>query len=824
MDPRSHIATIRKKTFGIDDQLAEDLKKAIEYLSEGLYSKDVHFVFELIQNAEDNHYGEQVEPSLSFRLTPDNPTCTPGAEGALIVENNELGFLPENVEALCRVGHSTKVKQEGYIGEKGIGFKSVFQVTADPHVFSRGYAFRLPKTEPLTGLGYIVPVWVDCIPSVVNKAYTTIILPLKPGCFAELTSALRSVAPETILFLRKLKSLCIRIDGSYSCTVMKDDSMAPLVRLLCETVENDTIEPSPGELFWVKTLGFERPPEVVATKRDKIRERDMTIALPLSETGAPQGKVYAYLPVLTDSGLPFLVNADFLLTSSREGIKEDEPWNHWLRDCIAPCFVAAFREMLLHREFRYQAYRFLPLRSDRARSEFFQGVTAAIHAALKDTAVIVREHREELVTPEEANRADESFRELFSTPEPPSSFCQQRLVSAKIECFRPQLTELGVMSVTASDVLECLQNRQWFSKRPLEWFVRCYDYLRRLAIDANLAQRLRECPIVPIEGRQLSCDAEQPIYLAASKEDRTFLQTVPAMIKPPVAFLRPAFRSFVEEREELTVWMQDVLRVYSFSRANYCIDIVNRLQRDYTSIDALAIITGTRFLARFCDDTASITDMPIVLSGGSRSLLSTLKNTPAVAHVVMPEAMDPTLGWQHVFETEQDKSHLAVLSNRYIKDKTVAVERDVLRQFLRSLGITETPLPRQHLVSEWSTSEQSEYERQCFEGIRHERSTGEKTVENRLSPSWLSRLVRGKLRKDLERKTRALAAWLRRLANSTARTGEAWTEPTSSTSTVVARSGRYESQNSFGTSRPRHGSQRRLAPPFQRMYSFRTQP
>jgi len=178
MDPRSHIATIRKKTFWIDDQrgclaqqnpLAEDLKKAIEYLSEGLYSKDVHFVFELIQNAEDNHYGEQVEPSLSFRLTPDDPTCTPGAEGALIVENNELGFLPENVEALCRVGRSTKVKQEGYIGEKGIGFKSVFQVTADPHVFSRGYAFRLPETESLTGLGYIVPVWVDCIPSVVNK-------------------------------------------------------------------------------------------------------------------------------------------------------------------------------------------------------------------------------------------------------------------------------------------------------------------------------------------------------------------------------------------------------------------------------------------------------------------------------------------------------------------------------------------------------------------------------------------------------------------------------------------------------------------------------
>ena len=265
-------------------------------------------------------------------------------------------------------------------------------------------------------------------------------------------------------------------------------------------------------------------------------------------------------------------------------------------------------------------------------------------------------------------------------------------------------------------MLECLQHRPWLSQRPLEWFVRCYDYLRTLVIDGNLAQRLRECPIVPIEGRRLSCDAEQPIYLAASKEDRTFLQSVPPMISTPVAFLRPAFKSLVEERGALTEWMQKVLGVYTFSQHNYCVDIMNRLKKDYTSIDVLAIVAGTRFLARFCDETASITDrdIPLVLRDDSRWLLSTLKNTPAIAHVVTPEAMDPTLGWQHVFDTEQDKSHLAVLSNRYTEDKTVEVERDILRRFFLRLGITETPLPRLHLVSASRTSEQSEYERQWF--------------------------------------------------------------------------------------------------------------
>ena len=90
MDPRSHIFLIRRDTFWIDDErnclirqnpLSATLKRTIENLSEGLYSKDVHFIFELIQNAEDNHYAEGIDPTLSFELTPDDPTCTPGAAG-----------------------------------------------------------------------------------------------------------------------------------------------------------------------------------------------------------------------------------------------------------------------------------------------------------------------------------------------------------------------------------------------------------------------------------------------------------------------------------------------------------------------------------------------------------------------------------------------------------------------------------------------------------------------------------------------------------------------------------------------------------------------
>src|SRR3989442_1122678 len=119
MDPQNHISHIRRDRFLIDDQsngllwqnpLSATLHRTIEHLSAGLYAKDVHFVFELIQNAEDNRYATGVDPTLSFELTANDPTRTPGAEGALIIENNEIGFQPDNIDAICDVGRSTKTK------------------------------------------------------------------------------------------------------------------------------------------------------------------------------------------------------------------------------------------------------------------------------------------------------------------------------------------------------------------------------------------------------------------------------------------------------------------------------------------------------------------------------------------------------------------------------------------------------------------------------------------------------------------------------------------------------------------------------------------
>jgi hypothetical protein len=128
-NPYDLIERIRREKFGIGlnlsnegqnltDQLKSLVGRSLERLSKELYNTDMHFVLELIQNADDNQYNN-TKPTLIFVIDLNS----------INIYNNEIGFQEDNIQALCDIGKSTKGKhKQGYIGQKGIGFKSVFTV------------------------------------------------------------------------------------------------------------------------------------------------------------------------------------------------------------------------------------------------------------------------------------------------------------------------------------------------------------------------------------------------------------------------------------------------------------------------------------------------------------------------------------------------------------------------------------------------------------------------------------------------------------------------------------------------------------------------
>lgn len=108
-------------------------------------------MFELLQNAEDNDFSKAKEdPYISFKVYANR----------IIVECNEDGFTERDLMAICAVGQSTKSSSYGYIGAKGIGFKSVFIAAWKVHIQSGNFSFEFRHRRDDPGLGMVRPIWV----------------------------------------------------------------------------------------------------------------------------------------------------------------------------------------------------------------------------------------------------------------------------------------------------------------------------------------------------------------------------------------------------------------------------------------------------------------------------------------------------------------------------------------------------------------------------------------------------------------------------------------------------------------------------------------
>ncbi|CAL0313580.1 unnamed protein product [Lupinus luteus] len=373
--PKEHIEEIRRTRFSIGGEvnpLAEDLHQAVKNLSVELYAKDVHFLMELIQNAEDNQYSEGVRPTLEFIVTSKDITAT-GAPATLLIFNNEKGFSPKNIESVCSVGRSTKKgnRRSGYIGEKGIGFKSVFLVTAQPYIFSCGYKIRFNENPcPHSGLGYIVPEWVEENPTPldIKEIYgnstlptTTIVLPLKPEKVKPVKHQLSTIHPEVLLFLSKIKHLSVKeVNADPKLNSVSSVAISSEVNFMTRknmNAESYTLHLSSEETgdsgkecsYHMWKQRFPVRAENVVQRRNDVEEWVITLAFPNQERlhrGRNLPGVYSYLPTEMVTNFPFIIQADFVLASSRETILLDNKWNLGILECIPSAFMAAFKTLL----------------------------------------------------------------------------------------------------------------------------------------------------------------------------------------------------------------------------------------------------------------------------------------------------------------------------------------------------------------------------------------------------------------------------------------------------------------------------------------------
>ncbi|KAJ4254455.1 hypothetical protein NW762_010053 [Fusarium torreyae] len=377
--------------------LLGSLEPAIKALAKSLYSSNAQFIFELLQNAEDNEFVHAKQPAyVSFHMSRDK----------LIVECNEDGFTEENLHAICDIGRSSKQGAQGFIGEKGIGFKSVFMAAYRVHIQSGFYSFAFEHHLKDSGIGMIRPICQDPTEEL-PPHLTRITLYLHTKNDVEnpasqrdsIRRQLRELNGDVLLFMRHLKEIRVIIDGEKpktSTTFTKSEVSQERTTILKTVKKGDELETSSIDYFVVKRWVFNLARNENRTYSEKEEKQKaystakVILAFPLSSDSVPiveSQKIFAFLPVKT-AGFSFLIQSDFMTNASREGIVITAQRNIDLLDGIRDTFIKAVLRFCQHPKLQYTWMRFLPDKDNDTYDTFWSGLVDKIQQKVRTTPLI----------------------------------------------------------------------------------------------------------------------------------------------------------------------------------------------------------------------------------------------------------------------------------------------------------------------------------------------------------------------------------------------------------------------------------------------------
>ncbi len=266
------------------------------------YADPSHFVFELLQNAED-----QGATEASFNLTDD----------CLIFEHNGSGFTAQDVENITGIGNSDKPDQPNKIGRFGIGFKSVFAITSRPEIYT--FLEGVPFAFAIEHL--VVPKPIAHTDGKLRAQWTAFVLPFLTENREELRQAvgerLESLGADTMLFLRNLAWIewaTTDRQGSYLCN-RQDDGRVNLEEQV--GAKGSSLRTAKSQyLLFSREINLE----------DADRDLQVSIGFSLQNgTIKPeqgQATLNVFFPTREATRLRFRMHGPFLLNDGRANLRE----------------------------------------------------------------------------------------------------------------------------------------------------------------------------------------------------------------------------------------------------------------------------------------------------------------------------------------------------------------------------------------------------------------------------------------------------------------------------------------------------------------------
>ena len=324
----------------------EDLIRAIETIIQ-LYTDKVHFIYELLQNAEDSK-----ATKVSFAMFEDR----------LEVLHNGEPFTKENLTSIRSIALTTKTDQVNAIGKFGVGFKSVFGICKDVIICSDKNNYKDQNNNYLENFIYKIKdfryledvekdrksgiKWPD------DKYTTKFIFPF---CVSEkysgykemetlhekLSSRLKKLGTSVLLFMRNIKEISYSVEGldeklnCHGTYSLKKDNIEKNSFKITATGDK--------EIDNISYLLFSRPTRY---KKDvniafacRWNENSNPIFYP-----APEKNICVYFPTDTPSNVNFVVQAPYGTTPNRGGIPDTDE-NKYLNNELATLLYDAIIEI-----------------------------------------------------------------------------------------------------------------------------------------------------------------------------------------------------------------------------------------------------------------------------------------------------------------------------------------------------------------------------------------------------------------------------------------------------------------------------------------------
>lgn len=304
------------------------LRRALERIIQ-LYTDKAHFVFELLQNAEDAE-----AQNIKF-VQYDN---------CLEVYHDGKPFTSANLQSLFDIGMSDKVDNLNQIGEFGVGFKSVFSICETVQIESTPVNFRDSQIGDAEAFGLEIINFIDpkdMSTKPLDKPFTTkFMFPYAAGLpFSgfetvdelrkKLTDKLENLNATTLLFMKNLQSIEYEIhtsvhqsEGSYRLSKVQINEHCVRVRALSDRDEENQ---SNNDLSY---LVFSKETDVFRAKRS------IDIAFAFKETEndwefvpLPNATISVFFPTETESKLKFIVQGPYRTTPNRSSVPFDDSSN-----------------------------------------------------------------------------------------------------------------------------------------------------------------------------------------------------------------------------------------------------------------------------------------------------------------------------------------------------------------------------------------------------------------------------------------------------------------------------------------------------------------